>query len=390
MNSKFITNLGSVIEINPSAVSKHYPHVEIEYVDISSVGTGFFAGATRMPLSEAPSRAKRLVEDGDTILATVRPNLRSFLYIKNPPSNMVVSTGFVVLHPGSEIDTRFLYYTVTCQKFTEYLSANVKGAAYPAVDTETFARAEIWLPDLLRQKKIAAILSAYDDLIENNTQRIQILEQMAQAIYREWFVHFRFPGHEKVKLVESPLGKIPQEWQAKNLGDMAELAYGKALKAEQRMDGPYPVYGSSGVVGHHNEALVKGPGVIVGRKGNIGSVFWSDDDFYPIDTVFFVRSEVPLHYVFYNLKHQTFLNNDAAVPGLNRNAAYMKSFIVPDGRTLSMFQSFVEPIFKLLRFLSLKNTNLRRTRDLLLPKLISGELDISKLNSNFREPNYDY
>ena len=190
-------NLGSVIEINPSSLSKQYPYTEIEYIDITSVGSGFFSGSASMPLSEAPSRAKRLVKHGDTIISTVRPNLRSFLYIKNPNSNTVVSTGFAVLRPSNKIHSRFLYYTVTNQKFTDYLSANVKGAAYPAVDMETFARAEIWLPDMLTQHKIASILSAYDDLIENNLRRIKILEEMAKAIYDEWFVKFRFPGHEK-------------------------------------------------------------------------------------------------------------------------------------------------------------------------------------------------
>jgi type I restriction enzyme S subunit len=273
-------------------------------------------------------------------------------------------------------DIRYFSYLLRDLKLNGYAG----GAAQPLVTHTVLKRVPALVAQPTIQKKITAALSVYDDLIENNRRRIQILEGMAQAIYREWFVHFRFPGHAKVKLVASPLGQIPQGWQAKNLGDVVELAYGKALKAEQRVDGPYPVYGSSGVVGVHNEALVKAPGIIVGRKGNVGSVFWTDDDFYPIDTVFFVRSEVPLHYVFYNLKHQTFLNNDAAVPGLNRNAAYMKPFVVPDSGTLAAFQDFAETVFELLRILSLKNVNLRRTRDLLLPKLISGALDVSKLD----------
>ena len=282
-----------------------------------------------------------------------------------------------IIVDDSQNDARFVYYLLRHE--AENIKGIAGGAATPIVNKSSFAGYRVTVPELETQKKIGSLLSAYDDLIENNTRRIKILEKMVQSIYREWFVHFRFPGHEKVKLVESPLGKIPQGWQAKILGDILELAYGKALKAEQRMDGPYPVYGSSGVVGLHNEALVKGPGVIVGRKGNVGSVFWSDDDFYPIDTVFFVRSELPLHYVFYNLKHQKFLNNDAAVPGLNRNAAYMKPFIVSDSGTLATFQSFAEPIFKLLRLLSLRNANLCRTRDLLLSRLISGEMSVEDI-----------
>jgi type I restriction enzyme S subunit len=388
MDRESTTNLGSVIEINPVSISKHFPHDEIEYVDISSVGTGTFSGSTRMSLAEAPSRAKRLVKHGDTIVATVRPNLRSFLYIKNPPENMVVSTGFAVLHPSNKIDARFLYYTVTNQRFTDYLSANVKGAAYPAVDAETFTRAEIWLPDLQVQQKISTILSAYDDLIENNLRRIKILEEMAQSIYREWFVKFRFPayaeasagrpGHKKVKMVDSPLGKIPEGWEVKRLGELIELVYGKGLKEQNRIPGDVPVYGSSGVVGYHNQSLVEGPGIIVGRKGNVGSVHWTDIPFYPIDTVFYVITKLPLQYVYFNLQTQNFISGDAAVPGLNRNQAYSLPFILPTPEVLRFFSQTIEPFFNLLNLFKRKNDVLRRTRDLLLPKLISGELDVSE------------
>ncbi len=380
MDRKSITNLGSVIEINPASISKHYPYDEIEYIDISSVSTGSFSGSTRMSLAEAPSRAKRLVKHGDTILATVRPNLRSFLFIKNPPENMVVSTGFAVLRPSNKIDARFLYYTVTDPKFTDYLTNNAKGSAYPAVDAETFARAEIWLPDLQVQQKIAAILSAYDDLIENNLRRIKILEEMAQFIYREWFVKFRFPGHHKVKMVDSPLGKIPEGWEVKRLGEVVELAYGKGLKEQNRIAGDVPVYGSSGVVGYHNQSLVEGPGIIVGRKGNVGSVHWTDIPFFPIDTVFYVITKLPLQYVYFNFKTQNFISGDAAVPGLNRNQAYSLPFILPTPEVLRIFCQTIDPIFNLLNLFKRKNDVLRQTRDLLLPKLISGEMDVSDLD----------
>lgn len=229
------------------------------------------------------------------------------------------------------------------------------------------------------QRSIASILSAYDDLIENNTRRIAILEEMARRIYEEWFVHFRFPGHEQVKMVESELGLIPEGWSLRKLGEVVELAYGKALKAEDRKLGHFPVYGSSGVVGSHEHSLVDGPGIIVGRKGNVGSVHWCDTPFYPIDTVYFVRTSIPLHYVFFNLKRQHFINNDAAVPGLNRNQAYSLPFLVPSENILSRFVEHCFSIFKQVRVLTAKNSNLRTTRDLLLPKLISGELDVSNL-----------
>ncbi len=372
--------LGDFISINPESIQKDYPFYEIEYIEISSVGTGILRETKLIKLNTAPSRAKRIVKKGDTLLATVRPNLRSFWYAKNPGENTVASTGFAVLRAGEKIDSRFLYYTVTNQSFTDYLTANAKGAAYPAVDIETIARAEIYLPPLYTQRKIAAILSSYDDLIENNYRRIKILEEMAQALYREWFVHFRFPGHEKVRLVDSPLGKIPEGWRVEKLGNIIELNYGKGLPKEKRREGCVPVYGSSGIVGYHDRSIVDGPGIIVGRKGNVGSVFWSDTDFYPIDTVYYVSSELPLRYLFYDLQTRNFINNDAAVPGLNRKQAYSLETILPTPELMDKFCNITEAFGKQASILRNKNEILRRTRDLLLPKLISGEIDVSELD----------
>ena len=274
--------LGDFVDVNPEGVTKAYPHDEILYIDISSVGSGNFIESPKpLLLNEAPSRAKRIVRDGDTILATVRPNLRSFLFIREPEANTIASTGFAVLRAKENADSRFIYYAVTDQRFTGYLTNNTKGTSYPAVDTDTVLRGEIPDFNLQRQQAIATTLSTYDDLIENNRRRIQLLEQAARLFYKEWFVHLRFPGHEHVKIKDG----VPEGWEKKPLGDIAPLKYGKALKKDDRMPGPYPVYGSSGVVGTHNKALVTGPAIVVGRKGNVGSVYWSEEDFHPIDTV---------------------------------------------------------------------------------------------------------
>lgn len=276
-------------------------------------------------------------------------------------------------------DPNFVWAIVSSRRYQELFFKLADGAAQPNMSGSQIEGVELDLPDLPTQHRIASILSAYDDLIENNTRRIAILEEMARRIYEEWFVRFRFPGHEQMKMVESEQGLIPEGWALRKLGEVIELAYGKALKAEERKPGPCPVFGSSGIVGCHEQSLVDGPGIIVGRKGNVGSVHWCDVPFYPIDTVYFVRTNLPLHYVFFNLKRQHFINNDAAVPGLNRNQAYALHFLVPSDDALGRFVELCEPIFKQVRVLTAKNANLRATRDLLLPKLISGELDVSTL-----------
>ena len=204
---------------------------------------------------------------------------------------------------------------------------------------------------------------------------------MARSLYREWFVNFRYPGHENVPLVPSPLGEIPQGWEVKKLGDVAELNYGRALKKEDRRDGDYPVFGSSGIVGTHDAALVEGPGIIVGRKGNVGSVFWSDEDFYVIDTAYFVTSYLPLRFVFYVLPTLNFINSDAAVPGLSRNQAYTLEILIPPAPLLGKFCELSDTFEQQVATLQRQIQNLRRTRDLLLPRLLSAQIDVEAMPS---------
>jgi type I restriction enzyme S subunit len=201
---------------------------------------------------------------------------------------------------------------------------------------------------------------------------------MARSLYREWFVHFRFRGHEKFPRVASPLGDIPQGWEVKKLGEILELKYGKALKKEERREGEFPVFGSSGIVGYHDASLVKGPGIIVGRKGNVGSVFWSDEDFFVIDTAYFVTSSVALRFLFYDLQTKNFINNDAAVPGLSRHQAYSLETIVPPVKPLTRFCDLANDFELQASTLRRQSKNLRRTRDLLLPRLLSGQVSLAE------------
>lgn len=310
-----------------------------------------------------------------TLCITIAANIADTAILAIPgcfPDSVV---GFIA--DPVKADARFIKYYIEILK--QGMQNASRGTTQDNLSVDKLLTFDFLVPSADRQREIASIVSAYDDLIENNTRRIAVLEEMARRIYEEWFVRFRFPGHENVRMVESDLGLVPEGWRAGLLGDDIELPYGKALKAENRTEGNVPVYGSSGVVGHHASSLVDGPGIILGRKGNVGSVHWSDVPFYPIDTVFYVRTVLPLHFVYFNLQTQNFLNNDAAVPGLNRSQAYSLPLLVPDDKRLAEFENLCDSMLGLARLLMRKNINLRTTRDLLLPKLISGELDVAAL-----------
>ena len=181
------------------------------------------------------------------------------------------------------------------------------------------------------------------------------------------------------RLVDSELGPIPEGWEVKTLGALIELAYGKALKANERKNGSVPVYGSNGQVGWHDERLVAGPGIVVGRKGNPGVVTWAHSDFFPIDTTFYVipkNTNQGLPFLFFALIVQDLpsVSADSAVPGLNRNLAYMNSQFVPDKMVIDEFGNCANAIFARRYRLEEESRFLTALRDALLPKLISGEI----------------
>jgi type I restriction enzyme S subunit len=325
-------------------------------------------GAARFQLRLVPPRAVAVVCIGATIGKVCMTGSETL-------TNQQINT---IVVKEARHSPEFVYYLL--RTMADRLQAVASGVATPIVNKTVFSSLEIDAPPLPVQRKVARRLTAFDELIENNQRRIEIIEEMARLIYQEWFVNFRFPGHEDVELVDSDLGPMPDGWKVRPLSAVLELAYGKALKADDRQGGDVAVYGSGGIVGWHDEALVDGPGIVVGRKGNVGAVYWSDVDFYPIDTTYFVKSEMPLSFVYHQLQTLEFIDSHAAVPGLSRDQAYSVRVVVPAKGALSSFDDTVSPMYKLRRNLIAQNDVLTNARDLLLPRLISGELDVSDLD----------
>jgi type I restriction enzyme, S subunit len=367
----------------------------LPYLANVNVRWGEFSLDSLRTMRFEPKEAERYgLKFGDIVMCEGGEPGRCAIW-KNQVPGMMIQKALHRIRPSEVLDYRFLHYSFLHIGQSKGFDQFFTGSTIKHLPAEKLAKVEVPVPPLPVQRRIAGILSAYDELMENSQRRIRLLEAMARALYREWFVHFRFPGHAKrsspagrgggegrARLVTSPLGDIPQGWEVKKLGDILELNYGKALKQEDRSGGAVPVFGSSGIVGQHDTALVKGPGIIVGRKGNVGSVFWCAEDFYVIDTAYFVTSSLPLRFLFYVLPTLNFLNSDAAVPGLSRNQAYTLEILVPPAALLKKFCALADTFERQVSTLQRQIQNLRRTRDLLLPRLLSGQVELVSASAN--------
>ena len=319
-------------------------------------------------------------------------------FIKEDIDNLLCGYHLVILRPSTgKVDGAYLFYALNTQESKHQFHANANGITRFGLRKGDIENITIPVPPISEQRAIAHILGTLDDKIELNRRMNETLEAMARAIFKSWFVDFD-PVRAKAEgrptglpdeidelfpdsFEESELGEIPKGWEVKSIGEVVEFAYGKALKVSNRKPGKVLVFGSNGQVGLHNEALVKGPGIIIGRKGNPGIVTWSYEDFFPIDTTFYVKKTriiSSLKYLFYALKTQDLpsLSADSAVPGLNRNLAYMSKFLVPNEKVLMAFDGQIDLIFQMIYANEKEINTLASLRDTLLPKLISGEMRI--------------
>lgn len=287
------------------------------------------------------------------------------------PANTNQAVGIIRVDK-SKIYPLFLYYWFKQNNTFRYIQSLNAQAAQPNINLAMLRNLAIPKPQLTEQKQISSVLSAYDDLIETNRRRMRLLEESARLLYKEWFVHLRFPGHERCKIVDG----VPEGWEVKNLQDIATLFYGKALKEDSRIPGQYPVYGSSGIVGTHNAFLVDAPCIIIGRKGNVGSIYYSQNNCFPIDTVYYIKRDNTSFFLYFALKNLNFISTDVAVPGLNRKYAYSLKLLLPENKIMGTFEDYCTPIFNQLATLKRENNQLAEARDLLLPRLMSGEVAV--------------
>ncbi len=311
--------------------------------------------------------------------------------VRDEQAGWLCGTGCLRISLGDSIlDPLFLHYYLRQEAVVSWISNQAIGATMPNLNTTILRSVPVLIPAMSIQRRIADILSAYDELIENNQRRIQILESMARALYREWFVNFRFPGHEKVRWVPSELGEIPEGWEVRRLGQIAEnfdrlrRPLSKMVRAE--MQGQYPYYGAAKVFDHINEYIFDGEYLLLAEDGSVISDDRSpvlqlvNEKFWPNNHTHVLRGSSPYstHFLYIRLLHLdiTPYITGAAQPKITQENMNRIPFICGTKTVHQSFDDLVLPMIRQVQVLSCQVDNLRRTRDLLLPRLLSGQIEV--------------
>ena len=351
--------------------------------------------------NETFSRISRYIVNTNDICLTIVGNIGDVGIVPQNLNGANLTENAVKLIHLKNTIPQFLKYALLAPNIQTQMKNFAAGAAQPKLGLYKVKEISIPLPSLPNQQKISSILSAYDDLIENNTRCIKILEEMAQTIYKEWFVNFRFPGYEKVRFVDSSLGKIPEGWEPVKFSDA--IFINPLMRIQKEIEKPYV-----------SMADLSASSMLIStteyRTGNNGSKFQNGDTLFARITpclengktgfVQFLSLSIPYgigstefivmrsktltpEFVYMLARNedvrQNAISSMTGASGRQRvqNECFDKfMFSQPDSDSLSKFTNIVAPIFNEIHLLSNKNQNLRKTRDLLLPKLMSGEVEV--------------
>ena len=377
-----IVKIGDVADVLPGFAfkSKELGDEGAALVKIGNIQDGGnvdLSNCQRLPKSHYLKKHDKFrLKNDDIVIAMTGATAGKIGRVKAAEDEELLLNQRVAKFSPRTVDPDFLWFVIGNEKYRAKFYSLGGGAAQPNMSGPQIAAVEIPLPDLPTQERIAAILSSYDDLIENNRRRIALLEQAARLLYREWFVHFRFPGHETAKFVDG----LPEGWERRTLGDLLTLKRGYDLPHAQRKNGDVPVVSSSGFTGFHNEKKAVGPGIVTGRYGTLGEVYLVEGDFWPLNTALYVsdkKGNPPLYLL--NALQQLLgktQSEKAAVPGVNRNVLHAMRTEVPPHKLRQTFEDVASPLYSQRTALKAQAEKLTRARGLLLPRLMDGRIPV--------------
>jgi type I restriction enzyme S subunit len=346
----------------------------IPWLSVSDFNTGYrWVSSTEKFITERglAESATKILNVGDIIISA-RGTVGALAQLARP---MAFNQSCYGIRGKQGIaDTNYIYYLL--RNIVSVMKQVAHGAVFDTITRDTFNIIQIQLPPLNEQQAIACILGALDDKIEMNRCLNQTLEEMARAIFKSWFVDF----DGCTEFQDSEVGEIPKEWALRPLLDLCELKRGYDLPMKNREPGNFPIISSSGRSDSHVTYKVKAPGIVTGRYGTIGQVFYIEDDFWPLNTTLYIvnfKGNIPrfIYYTLCAIDYQKY-NDKAAVPGINRNHVHKEMVVIPPVKVQDRFADLLSPMWQKQATNRTETNTLSKLRDTLLPRLISGVLQV--------------
>ena len=398
----------------PSKKNPEYWDGSIPWVSCKDMKKAYLYDSQDHITEKGAANGTRFVSP-ETILIVVRGMiLGQHFPVAIAKRKMAFNQDLKALQCAPNVDPKFLFHWLRGKSYEILGIVDEAAHGTKRLQTDRLQNFPLHLPPLPIQRKIAAILSAYDDLIENNTRRIEILEEMARSIYREWFVKFRFPGHEQVQMVDSELGLTPQGWLCK-FSDYVDFKEGPGLRRWQYREEGIPFLNIRTLVNNNIDLskvqfldplevqskylhfLLKPYDHVVSSSGTLGRIVTIQSHHLPLmlNTSIIRMRPKSSKIEKWQLKH--FLQSDyfqnqirsyaSGVAQMNYGPSHLQQMwiVAPINDIGQRYEELVTPIEELIFGLVKKNDNLRQTRDLLLPRLISGEIDVENLDINTGE-----
>ncbi|UPQ82215.1 restriction endonuclease subunit S [Pseudomonas knackmussii] len=346
-----------------------------------------------LPKSSLGKYARHTLRAGDLVICTVgshptQPGSvvgRAAVVPASADGALLNQNAVCIRSSSPDVDQSWLGYLGRSQDFHDYIISCARGSASQVrMAIGLLKEMPVKVPPLCVQQRIAGVLSAYDELIENSQRRIKILESMARSLYREWFVHFRFPGHANHPYVVSSLGEIPQGWEVKSLLELTKVNYGKNLPSKKLADdGAHPVYGAAKIIGRYTEYTREQRTIICGCRGSVGEMQITEPQCFVTNNSFTFD---PVHsdnffWLFHTLKERGLRDvvGGAAQPQITLEGISSVELVTPPLPLRTRYQQTVLAMFEQAWALDSQIQNLRRTRDLLLPRLLSGQINMEAL-----------
>jgi len=329
-------------------------------------------------------REEALLKHGDIVFVRSNGNkdlVGRSLFVDNPPGNVSFSAFCIRARINKSANPYFYSYFFRTPHFRKRLALLGKGTNISNLNQQVLKRIRVPNPSGKEKTKVVDFIRTYDDLIENNRRRIQLLEQGTRLLYKEWFVHLRFPGHEHTKIHNG----IPGGWEKKPINDVWEISYGKNLPTSRiTATGKFPVHGADGIIGYHTEKNVDSSLCLVTCRGNgSGNVRRTFGPTFVTNNCFVLRPKyksdsLKFHYAItameaLNLRE---LRTGAAQPQLTLAGINHLHAMIPSDSILSLYNSVADPLYDQADCLRKQNSSLAKARDLLLPRLMNGEVEV--------------